>query len=159
MFEAVEEALDEVALPIEGPFDASLGFPIAAGRDVSPAALCGDEVDQGHGVVASIGDEVPARRKAFDQSRGERLVGRLSGREHDPDGQTTPVHKGMDLGGQPSARAANGVIRTPLFPPAACWWARTIEESMRWSDCGERSAKAAKMPIHTPRFAQRLKRL
>jgi hypothetical protein len=27
----------------------------------------------------------------------------------------------VDLAGQSSTRATDGVIRTPFFPPAACW--------------------------------------
>jgi hypothetical protein len=27
----------------------------------------------------------------------------------------------MDLRGQPSTRSADGVIRAPFLPPAACW--------------------------------------
>ena len=37
----------------------------------------------------------------------------------------------VDFGAQPASRASDGVVRTPFFPPAACWWARTTEESRR----------------------------
>jgi hypothetical protein len=51
------------------------------------------------------------------------------------------------------------VILAPLFPPAACWWARTIELSIRCSECGERAESASKTESQTPFLAQRLKRL
>ena len=41
------------------------------------------------------------------------------------------VDDDVDFGAQPAKRASDGVIRTSFFPPAACWWARTTEASMR----------------------------
>jgi len=60
VLEAIEEAFDEVALAVEISFHASLHLPVSAGRDVSAAALGGDEVDQSGAVVASVADEVAA---------------------------------------------------------------------------------------------------
>jgi hypothetical protein len=51
----------------------------------------------------------------------------------------------VELGAQSATRTANDVIRTPFFAPAACWWARTIDESTRCSDCGGRAASASKI--------------
>ncbi len=45
--------------------------------------------------------------------------------------QAKAVDDDVNFGAQPASRASDGVVRTPFFPPAACWWARTTEESRR----------------------------
>ena len=49
----------------------------------------------------------------------------------DAAGVTAAVGDDVDFAAQPASRASDGVVRTPFFPPAACWWARTTEESRR----------------------------
>ena len=60
---------------------------------------------------------------AFQTSEqiGRRLeiVG-LAGGEHQADRQAVLIDNGVDLGAQSSTRTADGVIRAPFFPPAAC---------------------------------------
>ena len=156
MLELVEEALDEVALPVEGGIDGALEPDVALGRDVGLAAPGVDHLDQSACVVSSIGDEGFGRWQGLDEGRRYGLVGGLAGGQDQPDGPSLFVDDGMDLGAQSSTRTANGVIRAPFLPPAACWWARTIELSMNCSDCGERAARVSKMRSHTPALAQRL---
>lgn len=156
VLELVEEALDEVALPVEIAIDRSLDLDVALGRDMGLPTSGADQVDQRSRVVPAICDEGSGRRQGLDQARCHGLVGGLAGREQQSDRQSLFVDNGVDLGAQSSTRTANGVIRTPFLPPAACWWARTIELSMNCSDCGERAARASKMCSHTPALAQRL---
>jgi hypothetical protein len=52
----VEEALDQVALPIEGVVDRALDLAVAAGGDVNPAAAAFNQVDDGAGIVAAVGN-------------------------------------------------------------------------------------------------------
>jgi hypothetical protein len=40
--------------------------------------------------------------------------------EYQLDRQSVLIDHRMDFGAQSSTRTANGVIRTPFFPPAAC---------------------------------------
>src|SRR5690606_7434640 len=87
------------------------------------------------------------------------LVGGLARREHEAHRPAAVVDDGVDLGAQPSTGAAEGVILAPLFPPAACGWARTMELSIRCSDPGERSASASNTRSQTPAFAHLLERL
>ena len=94
-------------------------------------AVFGNEFENGAGVVAAVGDHVAGQRQAFDQPWKGGLVGGLARREDEADGQAAGIDHGVDLGAQSSTRTTDGVIRAPFFPPAACWWARTIEESMR----------------------------
>ena len=70
--------------------------------------------------------------------------------------QAVLVDDGVDLSAQSSTRTANGVIRAPFFPPAACWWARMMDESIICIDCGDRAARASKIVSQTPALAHRL---
>ena len=120
MFELAEEAFDEVALAIERGIDRALDFTIALGGDVSTTALCPDEIDHGLSVIATIGDQRLCGRQAVDQCFDGRLVGCLARREDDPERQPVLIDQRVDLGAQSATRTANGVIRAPFLPPAAC---------------------------------------
>ena len=111
--------------------DRSLLLSVSLSGDVRLGAMLGDQLEDGFGVVASISDGVAGRLEAVEQGGHGGLVARLSWRQHKPERQTVGIDDGMDLGAQSSTRTANGVIRTPFFPPPACWWARTMEESIR----------------------------
>ena len=159
MFELVEESLDEVALAIEVSIDGALDLAIALGWDVGASAGAGDQIDQVLPVVAAIGDHVAGLHRPVQQCWSRCLVGGLAGGEQQPDGQAALIDQGVDLGAQSSTRTADGVIRAPFLPPAACWWARMMELSISCSDCGDCAASASNIRSHTPAFAQRLKRL
>ena len=117
-----------------------------------------DQLEQGVGVVASIGDDMAAF-EASQQLRGGAQVMGLSGGQQQSDRQAILVDDGVDLGAQSSTRTANGVIFAPFFPPAACWWARMMELSISAIDPGDLAAKVSKTCTHTPARAHRLKRL
>ena len=131
MFDFVEEALDEIAQPVEVGIDRPLMFAVALGGNVRLRSMLGDHMKDCCGVVPFVGDDISRQRHAIDQRRERRLVGGLAGGEQEPDRQAVSIDDGVDLCAQSSTRTTDGVIRAPLFPPAACWWARTIEESMR----------------------------
>ncbi len=131
VFEFVEEPLDEVTLAIDLGIDRSLDLDVALGWDVRNGATGLDKLDDGAGVIAAISDHIAGQGQSMEQHRRGGYVGGLAGREDEPDGQATGVDHGVDLAAQSATRTTNGVIRTPFFPPAACWWARTIEESIR----------------------------
>ncbi len=96
---------------------------IPLGRDVGARAMVGNELEDGAGVAAAVGDGVPGRHGS--------LVGGLARSDHEAARQAKAVDDDVDFGARPASRASDGVIRTPFFPPAACWWARTTEESRR----------------------------
>ena len=131
VLEFVEEALDEVALAVELGIDRAANPYVALGWDMGPSAAGLDDLDDGTGGVSAVGDHVARQTEAIEQLRGGGLVGRLAGGEHEADREAACVDDDMDLGAQSSTRTADGVIRAPLFPPAACWCARTIEGSIR----------------------------
>ena len=71
MLEFVEEALDEVALPVERVIDGALDLAVAAGRDVGPSAASFDQIDDSAGVVAAVSDEVAIRLEPVDQESAQ----------------------------------------------------------------------------------------
>ena len=131
MFDLVEEALDEVALTIDVTIDDAANADVALRGDVCGRAGRPDQVNDRGGEVAAVGNDILGQRHPFDQGREGRLVGSLAWREQQADRQAVVVDDGVELGSQSSTRTTDGVIRAPFFPPAACWWARMIEESMR----------------------------
>jgi len=70
--------------------------------------------------LLDIGDHIGARGKALYQFGHRLAVMGLAGSQNDADRQAAPVNQCIDLGAQSSTRTANGVIRAPFFPPAAC---------------------------------------
>ncbi len=81
-------------------------------------------------VIGPVGDHVAAG-EAGEQGWCCGDVMRLACRENDANRQTIFVHQRIDLCTQSSTRTTDGVIWAPFFPPAACWWARMIDESIR----------------------------
>ena len=156
VFELAEEALDQITLAIEAGIDRSLDLAVALGRNMGLAAAATDQINQVLPVISAIGDDDGRRGKSFDKCGRNGLVGRLSWRESEADRQSALIDDDMDLAGQSSTRAADGVIRAPFLPPAACWWARTMELSINCIDCGEAAARASKTCSHTPALAHRL---
>ena len=120
MLEFIEEPLDEIALAVEFRIDRADDFDVALRRDVRSRAAACEELDDRACAVAAIGDGLTGRPQAIDQRRQCRLVGGLAGRQEETDRQAIGIDDGMDLGGQSSTRKADGVIRAPFFPPAAC---------------------------------------
>ncbi len=123
VLELVEETFDEVALAVEVIGHRALLPAIPLGRDVGARAMVGNELEDGAGVADAVGDSVPGRHGS--------LVGGLARGDHEAARQAKAVDDDVDFGAQPASRASDGVIRTPFFPPAACWWARTTEASRR----------------------------
>ena len=126
--------------------------------DMGFGAAGADQIEQGVGVIAAVGDDVAAFEAGEQKRRRAQVVG-LSGGQHKPHRQAVLIDHGVDLGAQSSTRTADGVILAPFFPPAACWWARMIELSMNAIECGDLAAKVSNTRTQTPALAQRLKRL
>ena len=120
VLQLAEEALDQIAAAIKLWIHRALHPDVALGRDVRLAAGASHQLDDGAAVVAAVGDQCLGRWHAGQEFGAERLIGGLSGRQHDPDRVAVLVHQRVDLGAQSSTRTANGVIRTPFLPPAAC---------------------------------------
>lgn len=114
-----------------------------------------DKFEQGIGIVAAIGNDMTALQAVEKMWCGSQVMG-LAGGQHEPDRQAVLIDERVYLGAQSATRAADGVIFAPFFPPAACWWARMIELSMKAIECGDLAAKVSKILTQTPALAQRL---
>ena len=117
-----------------------------------------DELEERIGVVAAIGHDIAAFEAGQKIRRGSQVV-RLTRCEYQAHRQAVLIDQSIDLGAQSSTRTADGVIFAPFFPPAACWWARMIELSMKAIECGDLAASVSNTFTQTPALAQRLKRL
>lgn len=117
-----------------------------------------DQFEQSIRVIATVGDNVAAF-EAFEQMRSGAQIMSLTRGQREPHRQAFLVDGCIDLGTQSSTRTADGVILTPFFPPAACWWARMIELSISAIDFGDFAARISKIRTQTPALAHRLNRL
>src|SRR3954462_14766478 len=97
-------------------------------------------------------------RRILQEASRLRGIAGLAGGEHEADRAAEPSHGEVDLGGQAAARASDRLIASPPFAPLACWWARTIVESMiRYPKYGS-SVIPTNSRFQTPLRLQRLKR-
>ena len=156
VFQTIEEALDEIAAALERRIDRADDADVALARDVSGGARGLDGRNDRLAEVAAIGDDIATQRQGGEQLGRGGLVGGLPRGEHRPHQQAATVDDGVDFGSQSPARATDGVIRTPLLPPAACWWARMMELSIKCSESGDICRSHSKTLSHTPCLAQRL---
>ena len=120
VFDTVEEPFDAVARPIEHRAEA--GFPATMNhrRDVGRGTGGFDLAAQPVGVIRLVGEHDGVFVQVPEQTRGNRAVPRLAGGQNQFERQTARVGQGMDLGGQPAARAAHTAIRVTFFELAAC---------------------------------------
>ena len=120
VLELVEETFDEGALAVQVMGCGALLPAIPLGRNVRARAMVGNELEDGAGVAAAVGDGVPGRLKAVKEGRHGNLVGDLARGDHEAARQAKAVDDDVDFGARPASRASDGVVRTPFFPPAAC---------------------------------------
>lgn len=115
-FDAIEEALDEVAFFVECPVDFA---PHGTGRvllDVGRGfEVVADEGPQMVGVIRGVGDDMAHTRHALDQPARLRAVAPLPGRDDDAERQAEGIHGGMDFGGQPAFRPPDAGSFKPPF--------------------------------------------
>src|ERR687889_2322612 len=140
-----------VAVEVDGALAVGLGWDHRGGTtivEVRPEPV-GVE-----GLVAEQG----AEGDALDQRPHADAVVALAGQQDEAHRVAEGVDQGDDLGGQPAARAADGLISSPPFAPIAFWWAVTMVPSIRaYSKSGSPERQAKTRP-NTPPFAQRRKR-
>ena len=114
--DAIEKALDEMALLVECPVDC---FRAGSGRVLLDLRGCskvfGDEGPEVVGVVGCVGDDMTDAFEAFDQPAGLRAVAAMTGRDLDADRQPERIHGGMDLRGQAASGAADPASFKPPF--------------------------------------------
>jgi hypothetical protein len=134
VLKSAEHALDGVAVAVEERREAVLPFAVGFGRDVRRRAPLLDLAADGVGVVAFVGVQDVAIWELFKQQGARCAVGDLAAGEHEGERSAVGVGQRVDFRRAPAARAADGLIFLPPFPPAAERWAFTAEESRRtWS--------------------------
>jgi hypothetical protein len=120
LLQGIEEALDKIALAIEGEVGLSrvlaVGFWRNDGGD--PAFL--ELLDEGIAVVSLVADE-GVRLDLVEQGRGLSDVGRLPRRERQRDRVAECIDDGVDFRRQAAARTADGLVLAIFFwAPALC---------------------------------------
>ena len=131
MFEAVEAAFDAVAFFVEFAVVAALFLPVPARRDDGHCAKSFDPgYDLGRVVTFVCDDGFGA--SALEQQDRLGILGSLARRDAEGDRQPGLVGQQVDLGAQStSGTPQSRVFGAPfLRPAAACWWARTMVESI-----------------------------
>jgi hypothetical protein len=115
----IEKALDEIALAVKREIAIPLGLTVGLWRDHWRDVAPGEGADQLIGVVSLVCDQ-SIRIGIFDQVfRASQIVG-LSRREHQIGGIAQSIDQSVDFGGQPAARAADGLITVFFRAPALC---------------------------------------
>ncbi len=117
VLELVEETFHEVALAVQVMGCGALLPAVPLGRDVGARAVVSNELEDGAGVAAAVGDGVPGRLKAVKEGRHGNLVGGLARGDHEAARQAKAVDDDVDFGAQPASRASDGLVRTPFFRP------------------------------------------
>ena len=141
LLEAIDQAFDPVALPIDRPIKRSRASLIRLARDRDADAPLAQVRPDLPAAVALIADNTlgaqsgPSHAWPLDRSLlHHRLKGRrfmsLAGRQDDGERLAVPVGAEMDFGTEAALAAAQGFRRwLPFFAPAAWWWARTTVAS------------------------------
>src|SRR3974390_347863 len=157
MLDLIEEALDQVALLVDVLVVGDDLRSGSAGGNDGFGTDCGDAGAKPIGIVAFVGQQM-FEGYAADQVLGLNDVIDLAACEDEPSGVAQRIHADTDLCAQAATRTPDRLIFAAPFAPAACWWARTMVESMiRYSKSGF-STNALKTRSQTPFLAQRRKR-
>ena len=157
LLEIAEEILDQMAPLVHGEVAGDVTRPVGLGRDdgdgASVVQLGADPVDV-EGLVGKQGVEVDVG----DQRRDADAVVTLTRQQDEARQSAERIDQRHDLGRQPAARSADGLILSPPLAPAPCWWTRTIVPSIITYSKSGSSDKELKRLSKTPFCAQRRKR-
>ena len=118
-FEGAKAALDLVALFVEFTVMRDVFPPIGFGGD-NRLHLCGrDEISDGVGVVATVGDH-RLGGESLQERRCTLAIGLLTAGQKKTQGASQPITEQMNLGGQSSTGSPHRLLTRPLFPVVAC---------------------------------------
>lgn len=158
VLELVEEALDQVALTIEGEVGLARDPAIGLGWHDRGDRLCVAGLDQRIGVIRLV-RQAGLRLGMLQQRLGLAEIAGLAGRQGEGNGMAQRSDQGMDLGGQSASRTSAGLVLAPFFrAPALGWWARTMVASSILYALSRSCANVLKTRSKTPLLAQRSKR-
>ena len=119
VLEFVEEALDEIALAIEGEVARHRRCPAGMRRNHWSDLPPGEEIDEAIGVIGLVADQ--GRRVVLCEQRlgANKIVG-LSWREHQLHGIAQSIDERVNFGAQSAARAADRLRAVFFAAPALC---------------------------------------
>ena len=130
VFESGEAALNAIALFVEGFVIGAWLFAVAFGRDHGDRAHAGDMLNDGVAVVALVGQH-RLGLAVSQQGDGLGAVVELPCGHGKVDRQAQLIGEQVDLSRQASSGTPQSLVFAPfLRPVAACWWARTMVESI-----------------------------
>src|SRR4051812_1797872 len=157
LFQLGESVLDEVAPAGHLAVEADSGLAVGLGWDHRSGPAIVKLRSEPVGVERFV-----AKQSAEDDTLDQRLhadaVVALTGQQDEAHQSAEGVDQGDNLGGQPAARAANGLILSPPLAPLAFWWAVTMVPSiMAYSKSGS-SDRHPKIRSNTPPFTHRRNR-
>lgn len=122
MLDAVEEAFDQIALPVEPGREGEALFAVGARRDIGPGVLAGGDFPDGVAVVALVGQQRGALGHGVEQGLGFLAVVDLTAGQSQGNGTAISVNEGMDLAREAASRTSHATISgSPFFPVAPCW--------------------------------------
>jgi len=120
LLQLVEEALDVVALAIDGLRPPVLGLPVGTVRDVGDRALISNAHADAVGIVALVGDDDGAFLQPVEQSRRKGGVVGLAWRDQEADRAAFRVDARVNFRGEASSASAHTTISTLFLTPEAC---------------------------------------
>jgi hypothetical protein len=141
LLEAVDQALDPVALAIQRPIERARAPLVDLTRDRHADAAPPQIRPDLPAAVALVADDTPRTQLGptascpldgalFHQLLKHRRFMALAGRQDNRYRLAVAVGAEMDLGAEPALAAPQRFgCWVPFFAPAACWWARTTVAS------------------------------
>ena len=160
MLDAIEEALDEVALAVEPSRECEALLAIGTRGDVRPDVLAGRRRPDGVAVITLVGQQRGALGHGVEQGFGFLAVVNLAASQPEGDGTTISVNEGMDLAREAASGTSHAtIIGSPFLPVAPCWWTRIQVESIITISPSKAAETAESRRSHTPPLRQRTNRL
>ena len=115
-----DHALDEVALPVDAPIPANVGFARDLGWNARSDAGFVELAANSVGVVTLVGEEMfGGRLGKCHHVLERRAVSRFAGREMESERDAFGITETMNFTGEPAPRAAKSLFASPPFAPAA----------------------------------------
>src|ERR1035438_9289812 len=129
LLDASEESLDEIAILVQMGIVRPEFLAVGARRDNRLRRAGSNGLDQSIGIVALVAYDCLGGDTG-NQVGGMVDIGDLSSAQNQPQWIAQRIHRGVHLGAQSAARAPDRLSAFFFWAPAACWWARTMVESI-----------------------------
>lgn len=120
LLQLVEEALDVVALAVDGLLPPEFRFPVGFVGNVGDRTMLADARANTIRIVALVGDDDRARLDALEQGLGGGHVVVVAGRDQEADRAALRVNARVDFRREPAAASAHTTISTFFSGPEAC---------------------------------------